>query len=344
MKATIRRLSLLGIVLLVGLGLPMAAVLGQPTTKVKITQAVASFAFLPIDVAERMGFFAAEGLEVEQIATRGGGPDLAALLAGEVDFNAAAGTYQVSAVRQARDLVNVCNFYKRNIIQVTMRKDVAERLGITSTSPLDAKLAALRGLTIGVTRPGALTDLQARYMARQAGLDPDQDVNIVAIGGGSALVAALERGDVDVIVISVPFAELPVARGVGILLINNAAGEDPNLDPFMMENIFTLPGFAEEHPDIVTKFVRAILRALDAMTKLDPEDIADLVAPDFEGVDRETRILGVNAVLPALNPSCLLTLEAVENTLNMIGETEISAEEIFKSFTDEFIRRAQSGE
>ncbi len=40
--------------------------------KIKVTQAVASFAFLPIDYAKAAGFFQFEGIEVQQIATRGG--------------------------------------------------------------------------------------------------------------------------------------------------------------------------------------------------------------------------------------------------------------------------------
>ena len=47
--------------------------------KVNITQALAGFAFLPIDYAAAAGYFADEGIEVQQIATRGGGPDLTAL-------------------------------------------------------------------------------------------------------------------------------------------------------------------------------------------------------------------------------------------------------------------------
>ena len=86
----------------------------QDLKKIRITQAVASFAFLPIDYAKAAGYFAEEGLEVEQIATRGGGPDLTALISGDVEFNAAAGTYQIGAIKAGRDVINVYNFYSRN--------------------------------------------------------------------------------------------------------------------------------------------------------------------------------------------------------------------------------------
>ncbi len=309
--------------------------------KVRVTQAVASFAFLPIDVAKRARFFAQEGLEVEQIETRGGGPDLAALLSGDVEFNAAAGTYQFSTMKQKRQMLNVCNFYDRNLIQVAMRKATADRLKITPQTPLAEKVKALRGLTIGMTRPGALTDVQARYVVRQAGLDPDKDTRIVAIGGGPALVAALERGDVDVIFISIPFAEIAIQRGRAIMFINNAAGEDPTVSPFMMENIFVLPDFARKNPEVVTGFTRAIIRAMELMGKSKAELIADLINLDFPTVERDVMLLGVRAVLPAMNPSCLLSRKAVENTLRIEGETELSVDQVMATFTNEFIRRGK---
>jgi len=310
--------------------------------KVRITQAVASFAFLPVDVAKRAGFFAREGLDVEQIETRGGGPDLAALLSGDVEFNAAAGTYQFKAIKQKRQLLNVCNFYHRNLIQVAMRKATADRLRITPQTSFGEKVKALKGLTIGMTRPGALTDVQARYVVRQAGLDPDKDTRIVAIGGGSALVAALERGDVDVIFISTPFAEIAVQRGRAIMFINNAAGEDPTISPFMMENIFVLPNFARQKPEVVTGFIRAIMRAMELMGKSTPALIADLVNLDFPTVERDVMILGVQSVLPAMNPSCLLSRKAVENTFRVEGETELIVDQVLATFTNEFVQRAKS--
>ncbi len=338
-----RALATIATTLVIVLGGLATSPAAPPLRMVRVTQAVASFAFLPLDVAKRAGYFAQEGLEVEQIETRGGGPDLAALLSGSVEFNAAAGTYQFSVMKQKRDLLNVCNFFQRNLIQVAMRKATADRLKITPQTPFAEKLRTVKGLTIGITRPGALTDVQARYVVRQAGLDPDKDTRIVSIGSGPALVAALERGDVDLIFISVPFAEIAVQRGSAIMFINNAAGEDPTISPFMMENIYVLSAFARKDPEVVTSFVRAVHRAMELMGKSTPELIADLVNLNFPTVERDVMSLGVRAVLPAVNPSCVLSRKAVENTVRVEGETALSIDQILATFTDEFIRRAKGG-
>ena len=72
----------------------------QKMKDINITQAVESFAFQPISYARAAGFYKAEGLNVSQIKTRGGGPDLVALMSGDVQFNANAGTYQIGAIKK----------------------------------------------------------------------------------------------------------------------------------------------------------------------------------------------------------------------------------------------------
>ena len=104
--------------------------------KVRVTQAVASFAFLPIDYAKASGIFEEEGLDVQQIATRGGGPDLTALISGDVQFNAAAGTYQIGAISAGRDIVNVYNFYDRNLIGLVLSEKAATAAGVAPDAPL----------------------------------------------------------------------------------------------------------------------------------------------------------------------------------------------------------------
>lgn len=129
-------------------------------TPIKVTQAVSSFSFLPIYYAKHAKFYEAEGLDVQQIATRGGGPDLVALISGDVQFNASAGTYQIGAIRQNRKIKIVYNYYNRNLIQIVLSKKIAEKSGVKPTDPLKKRLAVLKGLRLGMTRAVALTDFQ----------------------------------------------------------------------------------------------------------------------------------------------------------------------------------------
>jgi NitT/TauT family transport system substrate-binding protein len=304
---------------------------------VTVTQAVASLAFLPVYVADSQGFFEEEGLQVEQVVTQGGGPDLQALLAGDAEFNAGAGTYQINALREGQDVRNVFNYMNRSIVNVALSTKAAEEAGVTPESSLDEKIEALEGLTLGVTRPGSLTDATARFLVRQAGMDPDADVEIVGVGGGGPLLAALQQGQVDAIVISSPIAETAVAQGEAIMLINNAQGAVEAIDPFMMENIYVRPDFAEQNPNTVAAFVRAVSRATEWSASATPEEVADAVSEAFGGLERDVLVESLRNVLETLNTEGELSQEAVENTLEVLAEEEIDASRVLGTFTDRFL-------
>lgn len=311
-----------------------------PARKVRITQGATTLAFMQINVARHKGFFAEQGLDVEQLATGGGGPDLQALISGDAEFNAGAGTYQADAFRQGQRIINVFNYLDKNIVNVAMHADVAKEKGITEQSPLADKLAALRGLKFGATRPGALTFQQAEYHVRSGGLKPQDDVQVVGAGEGPALLAALETRQVDVILQTVPVAEQAVARGKAILLINNARGEDPALTPFNMENIFTRPDLAEKDPELVQKFVNGIKAANDWILKSPPEEIAAAIKPDFAQLDEAVLVAGVANVKAATNTTGQLDKKAVENTLSMQEQT-LNPDEVYSLFVDRFVKAAR---
>lgn len=306
--------------------------------EVKLTQAVASFAFLPISYAKAAGYYEDEGIRLEQIATRGGGPDMNALLAGDVSFNAAAGTYQISALQADRDIINVYNFYNQNLINITLSEEAAAAADASPDDPFMGRVASLRGLTLGMTRPGSLTDRQLRYLGRTGNMEPGSDYSVVAIGGPPNLLAALSQGQIDGFAISVPVNRIAVSRGDGVLWIDNAKGEDPNISPFMMESLLTTPAFAEENPDVVRGLIRATQRAVEQIATQSPRDIRDVVRDEFGKFDPDVMLLGIEAVKPALNRTGEVTLDMARNTLRLYGSTEVTPQELYGTFTDTYLR------
>ena len=313
---------------------------GKPAaspTKLKVSQPVSSLTFVTVYVGRHQGFYADEGLEVEQLATGGGGPDIQALVSGDVQLAITPGTGQMDAFKQGRRLLAVFNALDKNIINVAMRTDVAQQKGITAQSPLDDKLKALKGLKVAGTRPGALTFQQAEALVRRAGLEPQKDVEIVGAGEGPALIAALESGQVDVILQSVPVPEQVVARGKAIMLINNAAGEDPSIVPFNMASVLVTPEYADKNPDVVKRFVRASRKANEWIRQATPEQIADAVSPDLGQTPREVLVAGAAAVKTATNPTGILDKQAVKNMVEMT-QSGVDVEELYGLFTDRYLK------
>jgi ABC-type nitrate/sulfonate/bicarbonate transport system substrate-binding protein len=283
------------------LALPWRAWSEPAPRAIRVTQAVTSLSYMHSYVAQSQGYFKEAGLTAELVDTGGGGPDVQLVLAGRAELTVNDGAQVLPALQQGQALKCVMSLLDKSIINATIRKETADRLGITATTPFVEKIAKLKGLKIGVTRPGALTWQQARFNLISAGLNPDRDAEVIGIGGASALGAALENGRVDVIYISMPIGERLVQSGKGVSLVNNARGEDPRLASFMMEGLWATPDFIKANRDVVTRAVRAYVRAGTFIRDAGIEDVVAAVKPALGSVGDDVLLEGVKGVKPAVS-------------------------------------------
>ena len=317
-RTTVRTVlvALLAAAVLAAAGEPAAA--GE-LKKVKITQAVESLIFIPTYVARAKGFFVEEGLEVEQISTGGGGPEVQALIAGEADFAVAGATYHLSAMQQGKKLLAVANLGNKMAVNFAIHKVVAAERGITEAMPFEEKLKRIKGLTFGPTRPGALTWQVGEYIVRRAGLDPQKDVKMVAAGAGPTLLAALEQRKIDVLIQSIPVPETAVHRGHALMLFNLAKGEDPLFDEFMLENLLVRPDWARANADLVRRAVRAHLKASRWIGERSAEQIAQAVKAVMKvGFPDEVLVAGVNSLKQAFPADGVVTERALAISQDMM--------------------------
>ena len=274
----------------------------QTPTKVKMTIPVVAHSMAPVYIAQSKGFFAEEKLEPDITSTGGGGPDIRALIAGDVEFSFTTGDNVILAQQEGKRLLMVMSGLNKVFINWAMHKEAAKAKGVTESMPLAEKIKTLKGLTIGVTNPGALTAHLAAFVVRKAGYNPQQDVQIVPVGAGPTWLAALENRKVDVALTAPPVPETAISRGFAIMFINNAKGEDPSIPEFLMENLIARPDTIAKDPDLVRRMVRALTRANQWALKSTPEQVADALKPFMAKTPPELLLAGAAAVLPTLSP------------------------------------------
>ncbi|MEE9274444.1 MAG: ABC transporter substrate-binding protein, partial [bacterium] len=214
--------------------------------KVILTQPVDALAFFPIYVGRIKGYFKEEGLELEVKSTAGGGPHLTAVLAGKAEFTASPGPYQLNALNRGKKVIGFVDLLRRNIIGMVIHKEAAKKVGITPGMPLMERVRRAKGLKVGVTRPGALTDVLARDILRRAGLKVPGDVRILAVGGAGSMLPAFKNRKIDIFAISTPHPERMISDGTGMWFVNWGSGEDKAIKEFMMTSIMTTPKIIKE--------------------------------------------------------------------------------------------------
>ncbi|MEJ0071287.1 MAG: ABC transporter substrate-binding protein [Pseudomonadota bacterium] len=172
---------------------------------------------------------------------RGDGPDIDALISGSVDFTISTPNRLFTAYEQGKPLLAVMNMANRMGIECAMNKAMAEKLGVTEATPLEQKLKALKGQTVAGTRPGAFTYLLLVNYAKRVGLVPQQDLQIIGVGGPNSMLPALENGQVAVACTGSPMPEFAVSRGKAIAFSHNLRGDDPAFDDFLFELLYARP-------------------------------------------------------------------------------------------------------
>src|SRR5512139_616046 len=95
----------------------------QAVKKIKMTIPVIAHSMLPVFLAQNRNFFADEKLEVEITSTNGGGPDIRALIAGDVDFSFTTGDNVILAHQEGKRLTMVMSGLNKLFINWAMHKD-----------------------------------------------------------------------------------------------------------------------------------------------------------------------------------------------------------------------------
>jgi sulfonate transport system substrate-binding protein len=293
----------------------------------KITIASAPNVFLSaLYVAKDDGLFAKEGLTVEIVEVESGNDSIAALASGQAQY-ADVGFEDLAELRKAGDdsVVMAHDILNRVTLTLVMRKEAAERANVTAASPLRDRLSALKGLKIGITSPGSPTDTYMRYYLASVGLDPERDVELVPLGGGSALLAALEKGQIDAYHLSPPTPYVAAEKGFGVVLIDGPKGEVPELDKYDYTAWATSRQWAEENAQTAAAFSRVLARAT-AKVKQQPDAVAGQIMDDLGSSDRATVLRTVKAMTSALSEKGCFDPAVVQRTLDVMLRLEILEE------------------
>lgn len=231
--------------------------------KIRIATSTGGLDFAPLWVAQRKGYFKKEGIEFENVLITGGAATMAALVNGDVQFVASAAS-DVLLVRGRGDQITALGAFPVSLDwNIAASNDWLKSKGLTKDKvkkmAVQEKVRAMKGVTLGVATVGGAPAQVARYMFRQYGVKPDEDVQIVAVGSGRARVAALKQGQVNMIVGGIPDTEQPELEGWGVTYIR-IGGEVDVFQDYPHESINAMEGYIEKNPDRVRAVLRAVAR------------------------------------------------------------------------------------
>jgi NitT/TauT family transport system substrate-binding protein len=242
------------------LSLPAIRARAAAATEVTIVQSTISFNFVPIYIAQTAGFFKQEGIDLSVVLAGGGPKAMTALIGGGGQYSAS--VFFDSMMAHRRGLTDVRTLATLSLFQnpMALLNSVAKERKITLDMPLKQRLEAMKGLKIGVTTPGATSDMFMRYIFRANGLNPDRDLQIIPLGGVSAQIAALQAGRVDGCSCLPPVDVIAGAQGLTMEVLDRLT-DFPQLAGVTYGTLHGLDSYNKAHPEVTDAVMRALARA-----------------------------------------------------------------------------------
>jgi NitT/TauT family transport system substrate-binding protein len=194
-------------------------------------------------VADKMGFFAQNGLKPDIIVTGSSAANAQQLTAGSVDIGEVSTTQLIEAVLGGAPITGVINRTNNAPYLILGKK------GVSSVSQL-------RGKTIIVGGPNDITLVFMNTVLAAYKMKPD-DVTYTFAGGTAERFAALFSGTVDAAMLLPPFSFRAEAAGYPVL---DRVQKYFPVFPFDTFSVRT--DWAKKNPDLVTAYVKSILQGV----------------------------------------------------------------------------------
>lgn len=298
----------------------------------------AAFYYLPLTISEQLGYFKAEGLDVEISDFAGGAKALQALVGGSADV--VSGAYEHTINMQSK------NQLIQSIVLMGRAPQIA--MGVsTKAMPNYKALADLRGKKIGVSAPGSSTNMVANLVLSRAGIKASE-VSYVGVGTAAGALAALRSGQIDAMSNTDPVMTMLEQKG-DVKIISDTRTLKGTADvfggPMPAACFYTHSEFVQKNPNTCQALANAIVHGLKWLQTAGPSDIIKTVPEGYLLGDRALYLASFNKVREAIALDGLLPDEGARTALRALASFDPSIHpakiDLAKTYTNDFARRAK---
>jgi NitT/TauT family transport system substrate-binding protein len=254
----------------------------ESLTPIVFAEATRGEGWLPIYLAQELGYFNEEGIAPEFVTYKDGPLALMGLLNGDAQFC----IIGFEPVLMAYDKGQASK-----VILTTLNSQPYTFVG----RPGLASVKDFKGKVVFGGMPGSAPYYFIKTALRNEGLNPDKDVTFASLEYGAELVA-MSRGDLDGgYVRATRFAQVQQIGGNVLVDATDPAQHKKiyGSERFEATVVQVTDKYIQEHPEIVQGFSNAVYRAIQWQNSHNDEEVAKMVAPFFPGRNIDAPLIKV---------------------------------------------------
>ena len=310
---------------------------GAPERITLMVGGIDKIIYLPVKLAEQLGYFSAEGLDVELRSEWSGIHGVDMLLVGTVQ--GVVGFYDHTVYMQAQG---------KAVVSVIQFAQAPGEVELVSAKVGDVRsMADLKDRVLGVTGLGSSTQFLSRYLVLSAGLKLNQ-VAFVPVGTGDAFISAMTSGAIHAGMTTEPTASRLIDSGRARVLVDLRTPEETAKalgGTYPASCLYMQTAWVSRHKPEVQRLVNALVRALRHIQTHTASEIAAELPAGFHAGDRATYVKALARSKPIFIPDGRMPVNGPANVLRVLTATEKSVQgkaiDLGSTFTLEFVGAAK---
>lgn len=281
-------------------------------TKITVAEVTHSIFYAPQYLADSLGFFKDEGLDVSFINTNGADKTMAALLSKDAQIGL------MGPEASMYVYLNGQKDYAVNFAQLT-QKDGSFLVGRTNIENFD--ISMLEGKEILGGRKAGMPEMVLEYILKNAGLevgrdDPSKEVYIRTDVQFAAMAGAFTSGEGDYVSLFEPTASNLEKAGNGYIVasLGELSGE------VAYTSYSALSSYIDKNEETIQKFTNAIYKAQQWIYQHDDQEVAKAILKYFPENSQNDLASAINnyRTIEAWSKTPVLTKESLEKLMDII--------------------------
>ena len=299
----------------------------------------ASFAYLPLTIADQLGYFREEGLDIQINDYAEASSATQALLTGAADV--CSGSFERILNLQSK------NQMVRAFVLQSRTPQIAFGMSTRNLSP-SASIADLRGKKVGVVALDSTASLMTQLLLLKVGLNA-QDINLIPVGSSGTALSAIRSGQIDAVCSSDPVMTMLEQKG-DVKIISDArslrGASELFGGPMPSACLYASSEFVQKSPNTCQALTHAIVHSLKWLQTAGPGDIIKAVPDSYLLGDRALYLASFNKIrqcisldgfLPEDGP--ITALKALSHFDSSLQQTKI---DVSKTYTNVFALRSKA--
>jgi len=291
--------------------------------------------YLPAMLAQQLGFYAQQGLDVQLSDEPAGVNAETDMIAGQVDAVVGFYDHNIDLRAKGKSTEEVTQ-----LLQVPGEVELCRSDEPNITSPADWK-----GKSLGITDVGSSTDFLTKYLAVRNGVAVT-DIHELGVQAGATFIAAMQHKSIDCGMTTEPTVSQLIDSGQARIILDTrtAAGARSALGGvYPASSVYMTTDFVNAHKDTVQKLVNAYVETLNWIHTHTADQITDkMPAAYYAGTGRTAYVEALQHELGIYDPTGIMPPDGPKTCLAVLSafNPDVKSVDLSKTYDDEFAANA----